>query len=279
MADFIDPSSVSDGSGPSPMSMLNRLPTKRLDAAITEAATTGIPIQGAQSGGYAPQFQHLSHISLLPLYSDKQHELLAQKQKVKERLVEHMDRNDPDKVLSSGQKTFLNVVGHLSGGGSVVNTKRWERRLMGANVYTSNMVMRQDKLIVFTRWTPVTHRQRETAPWFVDVIEHRFHPDCTSSMKSMGGNAVALKVGIGGSIAGIKKVTLKLLKTEAKGLKTQTTWNKRMNNDPCEEISYVGEEGVVAMEIVARIERACSSLEANELCVRFNKEWLVPLVQ
>ena len=56
-------------SGPSPISILNKLPTKRIDAAITAAAVSGIPERGEQSGGYTPTYAHFSHLPLLPLYS------------------------------------------------------------------------------------------------------------------------------------------------------------------------------------------------------------------
>lgn len=286
MTDLIDPSNFPGGggggdSGSSPWSILNKLPTKRIDAAITRARSAEMPAQGVQSGGYAPKFQHLSHIPLLELYSDEQHRVLARQQTRKDRLIEEMDRTDPDKNLTKGQKVFLSVLGHATGAGGMVSAKRWERRLVGANVYTNNMLMQQNKLIVFTRWTVALPpgSPQAAAPWFVDVLEHRFHHDSTSRLKSMGGNAVTLKVGIGGSISGQKKINLRLLQTEARGLKTQQKWSKNMNYDPCEAVNYVGENEIVAMEIVARIERAASSLEAFEIMKRFNKHWLVPLVQ
>ncbi|ETI29507.1 hypothetical protein G647_01960 [Cladophialophora carrionii CBS 160.54] len=283
MADtFVDPTATSDQS---PWSILNKLPTKRIDAAITRAAQAGIPEQAGQTGGYAPGYLHLSHIPLFPLYSAGQHELLAKEQKRKESIVKNMDATDPDKNLTGGQKAFLSVLGHVTGGGSIVSAKRWERRLEGASVWTSNNLMQQNKLVVFTRWAvPSPPGQRAgSVPWFVDVIEHRFLDTATgdngSTLKRMGGNVVMLKVGIGGGIAHAKKVTLQLLKTEAKGLKTQKTWTKRLNFEPCEAMTFVGDSEILAMEIVARVQRACSSVEAMEIQKRFDKEWMVPLMQ
>jgi hypothetical protein len=279
MADtFLDPTAASDQS---PWSFLNKLPTKRLDAAITRAAQA-VPQQAGQTGGYTAAYLHLAHIPLFPLYSAGQHELLAAAQKRKESHIKAMDDADPDKKLTGGQKAFLSGLGLVTGAGSIVSTKRWERRLVGVNVWSSNKLMENNKLVVFTRWavpSPPGGQGRGAVPWFVDVIEHRFLDAGDSRLKRMGGNVVMLKVGIGGAIAGAKKVNLRLLKTEAKGLKTQKTWTNRMNMEPCEAITFVGETEILAMEIVARVQRACSTVEAMECQKRFQKEWMVPLVQ
>jgi len=272
MADQIVDSVLSSGSsGSSPISLLNRLPTKRIDAAITAAAESGIPEQGEQTGGYTLIYAHLSHLPLLPLYSEVQRDLLDKQQARKEQHVKQMDANDPDKLLSGNQKAVLGVLSLLSGGGSIVGTKRWERRLKGASVVTSNMLMKQNKLVVFTRWTvPIV----EGTLWFVDVLEYRvLDPD-----SKMGGNTVMLKAGLTPSSTKDSKVTLKLLKTDAKGLKSQKMWTKLWNFDPCEAVTFVGDGKEVPMEIVAQIQRVCSSVEAHEVQKRF-KEWSVPMLQ
>lgn len=185
-----------------------------------------------------------------------------------------MDANDPDKLLSSSQKATLTVVGHLSGGANVVSVKRWERRLVGANVMSSNKMMAQQKLIVFTRWT-IPNVQG--TPWFVDVVEHRY----LDPSSKWGGNSILLKVGLAPSnTEKDNKVTLKLLKTVAKGVKSQKVWKKGWNFEPCEAIILMGDDGQeVPMEIVARIQRACSTLEALEIQKRFKKQWIVPVLQ
>ena len=103
------------------------------------------------------------------MYSQAQNDLLVKQQAIKNQRVEQMDANDPDKLLSGSQKATLSVMGHLSGGANIVGVKRWERRLKGASVVTSNRMMEQHRLIVFTRWT-ITLMQG--TPWFVDVLEH-----------------------------------------------------------------------------------------------------------
>ena len=185
-----------------------------------------------------------------------------------------MDATDPDKLLSGSQKATLSVMGHLSGGANIVSVKRWERRLVGTNVITAKRLMEQHKLIVFTRWTMTTV---QATPWFVDVLEHRF----LDNGSKMGGNVVMLKAGLASSSAKKdSKVTLKLLKTDAKGLKSQKLWTKRWNFDPCEMVTFVGDDGKeVPMEIVARLQRTCSSLEAQEMQKRFAKQWVVPVLQ
>ena len=110
-------------SGPSPISLLNKIPTKRIDAAITAAAQADIPQQGEQTGGYTPSYSHFSHLPLLPLYSQAQNDILFKHQALKNRKVELMDANDPDKLLSSSQKATLSVMGHLSGGANIVGVK------------------------------------------------------------------------------------------------------------------------------------------------------------
>ncbi len=154
MVDQIVDSVTPSGSPPPPqISILNKLPTKRMDAAITAAAESGIPEQGEQTGGYTLTYAHFSRLPLLPLYSQAQNHLLIQQQAIKNRRVKHMDASDPDKLLSGSQKATLNVMGHLSGGANIVGVKRWERRLVGTNVSTAKRLMEQHKLIVFTRWT------------------------------------------------------------------------------------------------------------------------------
>ena len=90
-----------------------------------------------------------------------------------------------------------------------------------------------------------------------------------------------LKAGLASSSAKEdSKVTLKLLKTDAKGLKSQKLWTKGWNSDPCEMVTFVGDDGKeVPMEIVARLQRTCSSLEAHEVQKRFSKQWNVPVLQ
>ena len=275
MADQIVDSITS--SGPSPASILNKLPTKRIDTAITAAAESGIPEQGEQTGGYTPTYAHFSHLPLLALYSQAQNNLLAQQEARKDRHVDHMNANDPDKTLTGSQKATLTIVGHMSGGANIVSLKRWERRLMGASVVTAKKLMDQDKLIVFTRWTMPT---MQGTPWFIDVLEYR-SLDNSSKSSTRGGNVVFLKAGLVSSSAKKNsKVTLKLLKTDAKGLKSQNLWTKRWNFDPCEMVTFVGDDGKeVPMEIVARLQRTCSPLEAHEVQKRFSKQWVVPVLQ
>ena len=284
MADqILDSYTPSDPSGDSPSawSALNRLPTKRFDAAVTRAAEQGRAELQAQTGGYAAQYAHLSHIPLLPLFSEDQQEQLARRQQITEWKTEQMNRADPDKMFTGGQKAFLSVLGHVSGGANIVSTKRMERRLHGAGVWTSNNLMQNNKLIVFTRWTipagPGGERRGPT--WFVDVLEHRVLPSAWEDnfLTKVSSNSVMLKVGLPES-AGMK-VTLRLLKTEAKRLKTQKMWSKGFNYDPCEAITFLGENEIVALEIAARIQRACTTIEAVEVQGRFKKGWLVPLVQ
>ncbi|KAJ9604057.1 hypothetical protein H2200_011580 [Cladophialophora chaetospira] len=277
MADLVDSFTPSDPSDKSPFTFLNRLPTKRLDAKITRAAESGIPQQGAQTGGYTPSYLYLSHVPLFPLYSDRQHELLAKEDKHKQLMIKAMNDADPDKKLTGGQKAFLGTIGHLVGAGSIVSTQRWERRLVGSNVMSADSRMKQDKLLIFTRWTVPAPpgRQRQGPLWFVDVLEQRYDESSTSSLKSLSGNATMLKVGV----ADGRKVTLQLLKTEAKGIKTQKMWSKGTKTDTCEAMTFVGDNEIVAMEIVARIERTASMVEAMEVRKRFDKEWLVPMVQ
>ena len=117
-------------------------------------------------------------------------------------------------------------------------------------------------------------------PWFVDVLEHRFVNNVSNMGSKMGGNVVMLKAGLAPS--GAKKdskVTLRLLKTDAKGLKSQKLWTKRWNFDPCELVTVVGDDGQkFPMEIVVRLQRTCSSLEALEVHTRFSKQWVVPVL-
>ncbi|WPH04701.1 Hypothetical protein R9X50_00759400 [Acrodontium crateriforme] len=273
-------SNVLDAHSPSPLSLLSHLPQiKRADAAITRAAATGIPEQGEQTGGYTEPYTWLAHVPLLPLYSAAQHDLLAKQQCRKDRLVADMDRADPDKMLTAGQRGLLSVVGHLSGGGSMVSVKRFERRLIGANVVSSGMLMKQHKLAVFTRWT--IPGPRGEVEFFVDVFEHRF---IESNYKFTSGNLVLVKVGLpptssSGKKKDVPKVTLKLLQTEAKELKSQKMWKKHWNTEACEAVSVVRQDGrEEAMVIVARIQRACSTVEIMEITKRFDKEWIVPVV-
>ena len=180
-----------------------------------------------------------------------------------------MDANDPDKLLSVAFWLPLSVMGHLSGGAYIVGVKRWERRLKGASVVTSNRMMEQHKLIVFTRWTMTL---MQGTPWFVDVLDQS---------SKMGGNVVMLKAGLASSSAKKdSKVTLQLLKTDTKGLKSQKLWTKHWNFHPCEMVTFIGDDGKeVPMEIVVRLQRTCSSLEAQEVQKRFSKQWVVPVLQ
>ena len=187
-----------------------------------------------------------------------------------------MDATDPDKLWTGSQKAGFSALAPLTGGASPVGAKRFERRLIGASVMSANFTLSQNKLIVFTRWTV----PGATTAWFVDVFEHRFLDPGGSKIKS--GNGVVVKAGFSAPLGGKKegKVTLRLLKTEAKGLKSQKVWTKMWNSEHCEALAFVGEDGVeVPMEMVARVQRTCSSVEALEMQKRFEKQWIVPVIQ
>jgi hypothetical protein len=268
MADQI----LNSGSSSNPLSPLNKLPTKQIDARIRQVADSGPVEQGEQTGGFNPAYTHLSHLPLLSLYSDAQTNIMVRQQAGKEQRVRHMDANDPDKLLTGGEKAFLNSVGHLTGASSAVGVKRWERRLVGAGLVTKDNLMQQTQLVVFTRWT-VPNAQG--TPWFVDVL------DFTMSNYGMTNNSVKLIPGLRPSNNKKDgKVTLKLLGTEAKAIKSQKVWSKRYSKELCNAITFVNDEGQeVAMEIVARVQRNCSVHEGREVQARFKKGWKVPLLQ
>ena len=227
-----------DAHSPSPFSLLSHLPqVKRADKAIAIAAAAEIPEQGEQSGGYSEDWSEYAHLPLLPLYSEQQQALLEKQMDRKQRLVRDMDKSDPDKLLTGTQKALLGVMGHLSGGANTVSVMRFQRRLIGANVASSNLMMKQHKRIVFTRWAVpgVAAREFGVGVWFVDVLEHRF---VESNNKLTSGNVVFVKVGLSPT-AGLKEVSLRLLKTEAKGLRSQKTWRKALNSEKCEAVGFV----------------------------------------
>ena len=136
--------------------------------------------------------------------------------------------------------------------------------------------MEQNQCVVFTRWTVQIVRG---TPWFVDVVELRLFESFTKS------SAVHVTLKAGHAPSNTRKdkdnkITLKLLKTETKGLKSRRSWTKRRNSDSCESVTFVDDGGEeVPMEIVARIQRACSQLEAFEFGKRFRKQWVVPVLQ
>lgn len=260
-------------SGQSFSSLMNRLPTKRLDAKFAAAAAASAPEQGEQTGGYSAGYAHLSHLPLFPLYSEKQQKLMTQKQALKDRMVQDMDDADPDKKLTGGQKTFMGVLANLSGGANPVSAKRWERRLIGMNVASMNMSIEQSMLAIFTRWTVPNSPE---GIWFVDVFKSLFLDPDRKLAKLSGKGGVSLKAGTD------TKSTLKLLGNNSGVLKSQkfvTVRSKLANHEQCDTIAVVGEDGrEVEMQIVARIQRTCSTTEMAELQIRFQKEWAVPVL-
>jgi len=185
-----------------------------------------------------------------------------------------MDASDPDKLLSGGQRAVLNIMSLLSGGAGIISAKRWERRLVGTNVISVNKMMEQNQGVVFTRWTVPTVTG---IPWFVDVLEQQLFESFTKTSRIH----VTLKAGLPLSNAKKdNKVTLRLLNMETKGLKSQKSWTKNRNLGSCEALTFVDDDGKeVPMEIVARIQRACSLMEAHEVEKRFRKHWVVPILQ
>ena len=124
--------------------------------------------------------------------------------------------------------------------------------MQGANVIGANKMMEQNKLVVFTRWTIPTMQQG--TPWLVDVLDHRFLDPCSK----MGGNLVMPKAGLAPSrTKKDSKVTLKVLKADAKGPKSQKLWTKQWDFDhPCDAITFMTDNGKeVPMEIVAGLQR------------------------
>jgi hypothetical protein len=154
------------------------------------------------------------------------------------------------------------VATHLSEGANPLSVKKWENRLQGASAVTKQMSMEQTNFIFFTRWMVPESQEM----WFVDVLEWR-------AGSSGRGSQVYIKTG--------KRASLESLGKMIKDQKPNKTWSKRFFNfDLCEAISFIAEDGTkVPMEIVARIQRSASGVEARESLKTFDKDWIVPLVQ
>jgi hypothetical protein len=254
------------------MSFLNKLPTKRLDNKIATAAITSVPEQGEQTGGYTAQYAHLSHLPLLPLSSEKADKHRKMHQDHKDRMTKEMHAVDPDQKLNGVGKAFMSVMSTLSGGANPVSVKRWERRLVGLNVMSSNMALEENYELVFTRWTlPAT----TDSPWFVDVLEgHFLNPE--SRRAKLGGCATAVKVGV----AKHCKVTLKFF-DQPVAVEGGKVWTKRekVGAPRCDTIMYLTESGEeAALELVARVQRRCNSVDAGFVFRDFDKEWDVPVL-
>jgi hypothetical protein len=177
---------------------------------------------------------------------------------MKEHTLSHVP---PPQQVSTKDKLLMSAMTHLSGGVNPLSMKKWERRFQGASAITGQKSMEQTQVLMFTRWTIAGSKE----VWFVDVLEWR-------AGKKDGGAQVYLKTG--------KTASVKALGDVIKDRKANKTWTKRfMNWDNCEAVSFVGEDkSEVPMEMVARIERPCSGMEARESLKSFDKEWILPLV-
>ncbi|CZR53641.1 uncharacterized protein PAC_03521 [Phialocephala subalpina] len=239
------------------LSIGDRLGGKRIDNAIERTRVSSIPIQGAQSGGYAPAFAHLSHIPLFPLYHEKQNIALEKQEYRKQQQLQYVK---PPMQQSAGTKLLFSVMSLLGGGGNPMSVAKWENRLKGVGAVQMQKSMEQSHSLVFTRWSLPPSNGQDVV--FVDVLEWRANH----------GAAVYIKVS--------RQLTFRTVGKE-KELKVGKTWSKRFlsgEKGRCDAVSLL--EGVEERElvVVARIERPCAGLEARESLKVFEKEWVVPVV-
>lgn len=243
------------------LSIGDKLGGKRIDNAIEHARSSGIPQQGTQTGGYSPSYLHLSHIPLFPLYSPAQLYELAKIQQRKEVKLSYVA---PPQQVKPGQKIAMMVLTTATGAANPLSVQKWENRLKGSGAVQMQKSMEQSHFIIFTRWAlPPSSLRDGEGIWFVDVLEWR------ADTKGKGAHCY-VKCG--------RRCKLRLLE-EAVEVKENKVWRKRwMNFKYCEGVAVMRGEGEVEMEIVARVQRGASGVEARTSLKGFEKEWAVPVV-
>jgi hypothetical protein len=254
--------SVPTGDPSDIIGITDKLGGAAIDRKILNAINSGLPELAEQTGGYEPQFAHLAHLPLFPLYSDNMQAALQAKLELKNRKV-HRYRPPPE--LHGKDKIAMKMLEHTTGA-HIMQTKKAEARLQCMGIVSSNYVMQQNRNIVFTRWgVPDACASGSKNTWFVDVLEWRMKDG--SAWKA---NVVEVKSN--------KDVSLKLIEKVVK-LKEQKGWSKSWNSKRCEEMAWVQEGGTeVPMVIVARIQRRISGPESHAALKDFMNSWFVPMV-
>jgi hypothetical protein len=244
------------------LSIGDKLGGKRIDNAIERARSSGIPQQGAQSGGYSLSYLHLSHIPLFPLYSPAQLHELAKIQTRKEVKLSYVA---PPQRVNPGAKIAMMVVTTATGAANPLSVQKWENRLKGAGAVAMQKSMEQSCFIIFTRWAlPPLYLGESEVIWFVDVLEWR------GDSKRKGAQCY-VKCG--------RRCKLEVLEQVVE-VKENKAWSKRwMNFKYCETVALVTGEEKVDMEIVARVQRNAAGVEARTSLEGFEKEWVVPVVR
>jgi hypothetical protein len=130
------------------ISMTDKLGGATIDRKIAHALASDLPELGEQQSGYEPQFTHLAHLPLFPLYSEGVHQALVKKLEFKNRKAQHYK---PPPELHHKDKVVMKVLEHTTGA-HIVQTKKMEARLTGMGIVSSHYVMQQSRNIVHTRW-------------------------------------------------------------------------------------------------------------------------------
>jgi hypothetical protein len=136
-----------------------------------------------------------------------------------------MDAVDPDKLFTRIERTAIIALGALIGAQGIISIKRWERRAIGQGCVGFEQYSR---IYLWSSPDKLYRLCGGRTPWFMDVLESR-HLEPSKE----GGKVVRLKVGLPAS--GVKKdckITLKLLKTDTRGVKSQKLWSIRTNFEP-----------------------------------------------
>jgi hypothetical protein len=143
--------------------------------------------------------------------------------------------------------------------------RKIENNLKKFKAAANNYSASQNRVCVLTRWAVAPGSSQ--VKWFVDVLEYR------TLSGTWKGNVVHLKMSA--------PVKVRLLeKCVVKNLRATKSWEKNWNFVDVEEMKLIGNDGTeTEMEIVARIEKILSAVEAREALKRFDFEWIIPTLQ
>jgi hypothetical protein len=221
------------------------------------ASTQPIPDPNPLPNGY--RYAHLAHIPMFLLYTQAEAVVLHQKQQERQQVLNSLapEPELKDKVAIHALK--------LATGVNIDMNRKIENNLKKFKAAANNYSASQNRVCVLTRWAVAPGSSQ--VKWFVDVLEYR------TLSGTWKGNVVHLKMSA--------PVKVRLLeKCVVKNLRATKSWEKNWNFVDVEEMKLIGNDGTeTEMEIVARIEKILSAVEAREALKRFDFEWIIPTLQ
>ena len=199
-------------------------------------------------------------LELLPMFPLESAEAERQRQKTIAQSEWFASR-----VQAEPKKTPMDRVGLAiieASGGGLLNVRKIDNNAMKLQAGMGQMLASDVHFMAITRWTLPPESSQGGEPLLVDILEHGatlfisnvvFYVKATQDVKLIFRNKHTGKVKKGGM------------------------YSKKLNSKPVEQVALIGDDKKeIPLEVVLRLQRPISPIEAAELTKGFERTWSIP---